>query len=328
MISVGTSILANNYFTILFSISNCDWRPPGKNFIMVGCDGVISNFYRVGALYLDIDKRMSDSLKNADVIITGNSTTINTFMLDSKTNLLTKFFENLNMTYYILAQEGSGFRIRQLLGESLKLKNKIIVTNIDDFMRDVVEDDNHDIVFNPDRYRLPFTITYMAIKLQNIVCKLKHDDFIYPFNLIAISVNGYYCNGPKKPVWIDIKSGTLLMDMPRNEVNRTQIVEKTDTQMREIDLYMRRASQLFRSSTWSQACNILYFVPSPNSAYEVARTISRKFGFPFVMTDVTPEKNYWSYDNSHMELDTSIRWTNEFLPILESEIHNCKSMMR
>lgn len=109
---------------------------------MAGCDGVVSEFYQNDALYLGVDKVLEKSLREADVVITGNSRTIDTFVTKPTDNQIEQYFQKRHLRAFTVAQEGSGFRFRMLLLQRLGIKPRIALVNTDDMAVDLLKDYN------------------------------------------------------------------------------------------------------------------------------------------------------------------------------------------
>lgn len=133
---------SDSYLLVFRKIARCDWRPPGENYVMAGCDGVVSEFYQNDALYLGVDKVLEKSLREADVVITGNSRTIDTFVTKPTDNQIEQYFQKRHLRAFTVAQEGSGFRFRMLLLQRLGIKPRIALVNTDDMAVDLLKDYN------------------------------------------------------------------------------------------------------------------------------------------------------------------------------------------
>lgn len=121
-----TAYLSNGYLSPLWRIAECNWKPPGENYVMAECDPIISPFYRLGSLYLDVDPKLTAALRKADVVITGNSRTLYTFAVNLRNNPIEEYFRKKNLKAFIVAEEGSGFRFRKMVLEKLKSIQKLL----------------------------------------------------------------------------------------------------------------------------------------------------------------------------------------------------------
>jgi hypothetical protein len=302
------------YLSIFWRISEADWRAPGPNFAMVQAKGVISDFYRNGALYLDIDPRITAALRDADVVITGNSRTLNTFCLTHTDNQLDRYFQKKGLKFFIFAEDGSGFRYRKLILERLKIKPKIALMNTEDLAVDILEDFNKEIVSGEDRFRLPFRATHLAIEMQQAICK-STDDSAWMQRLKA-----FYCNGTTKSEWRNLETGGDFYAGERKNTKREQVLMKPDTYLGYLDMYRRRLKSVLESEGWRDSRFLFYEIPNPNMMNEVSQILAKENDIPFIFPEVTPEKQYWVHDGSHLEVDSSKRWTEEFLKALDPHL--------
>jgi hypothetical protein len=315
---------SDSYLSVFWRIGQCDWRPPGENYVMAECDGVISPFYRNGALYLGADKRLEKSLRDADVVITGNSRTIDTFVTRETDNQIERYFQKRHLRAFMVAQEGSGFRYRLLLLQKLGIKPKIALINSDDVFVDLLYDYNREVVFNPDRFVLPFRATYLAIALQHSICSSIDGNSPW-FGWLMKRAQDVYCHGEKRPSWRNADFGTFLLHYGRALTEKAgPITQLPDPQMTWIDDYWRNATTMLNSDTWRDTCVIFYMIPGVGGqGADVLREVARRSGRPFIYPDIDASKNYFSYDGSHMDVDTSERWTKEFLSLLEPQLDAC-----
>lgn len=334
LVFAGAGVVAtyasNNYLSVFWQIAKCDWRPPGANFVMAQCDDVISPFYRNGALYLGADKKLEKSLREADVVITGNSRTIETFAPNQTDNQIEQYFRNKRLRAYTVAQEGSGFRYRMLLLEKLGIKPKIALINSDDVFVDMMYDANREVIFNPDRFVLPFRATYAAIALQDFVCSSADADSIW-FGSVVRWAQNFYCHGNYKPIWRNVDFGTLALTWTRAPNKNGGVIHQVepDAQLRYMDFYWGNATTMLNSDTWKDTCIIFYMIPGiDGTGAGVMRELARRTGRPYVYPDIDASKNYFSYDGSHMDLDTSERWTAAFLPLLDPHIDACVAKVK
>jgi len=91
-----------------------------------------------------------------------------------------------------------------------------------------------------------------------------------------------------------------------------------------MDLYWRNARTMLSSDTWRDTCIIFYMVPGVGGeGAGVMREVAQRSGRPYIYPDIDASKNYFSYDGSHMDVDTSERWTKEFLAELGPKLDAC-----
>ncbi|HAT1774466.1 TPA: hypothetical protein ACGG5K_001542 [Legionella pneumophila] len=312
-----TAYLSNGYLSPLWRIAECNWKPPGENYVMAECDPIISPFYRLGSLYLDVDPKLTAALRKADVVITGNSRTLYTFAVNLRNNPIEEYFRKKNLKAFIVAEEGSGFRFRKMVLEKLKIHPKIALINTEDLAADLLEDDNKELIFNQDRFKLPFKIIHFSIEMQHSICTSKKQ------NLIMKKLKDFYCHGLITPSWRSLSTGVVAQTNKRIPTNRQLITMTSDTHIDSIDIFRRRMHTMFKSKAWRDSCVIFYEIPNPNQFFEVSTQLAREAEKPFIFPSISPEKSYFVFDGSHMEKDTAIRWTNEFLQILDPYLNKC-----
>jgi hypothetical protein len=332
--SVYTTYRTGNYLAVLWHIARCDWRPPGKNFAMEACSYALPNFYRNGLLLLDIDPRVTRAAREADVLLTGNSTAFTTFTTKTFDNQIELFFRKKGLKIFIVATEGSGFRFRKLIFDRLQLRPRIMILNIDDLLYDALQDWNRELVFNPDQFIIPFHLARLAVDFQFTVCSAGDataEDRIPGLRRVLswLSSGGlralqrFYCHGQTRPLWKNLDNGAGPVWWDKKPTRHMQLTEAPVSDRGNFDLYWRRAVTVLASPTVRDSCLILHIVPSLHRSYDALRAVAAKMGRPFVFPELTPEKNWWMYDGSHMYDDSAERWTAEFLELLEPHIDRC-----
>ena len=313
-------IISNSPYKILLNIGKCEYRPPGPNYVHVGCDMFpFPGFYRQAILFLNIEPHLSKAVRGADVIVTGNSTTIETFAIKGDGNLIDQYFENMNLKFFLLAEDGSGFRFRKMVFEHLEIKPKIVLMNIDDLASDVLQDANREIIFNPEKFEYPFKLSHFAIELQKSIC----DSNVEGALLVRV-LEPIYCRGEIPTQWRNIVTGGYINSHSRSPTKRMKIENDYSVPINTLDVYKRRMNVVLKSEVWRNSCIILYQVPGPSGTQlGISQEIAKFYGLPFVNPEVTDAHNYYVYDGSHMEEDTAKRWTAEFLKLLDPHMRKC-----
>lgn len=312
-----TAYFSNGYLSSLWRIAKCNWKPPGENYVMAECDSIITPFYRLGSLYLDVEPKLTEALRKADIVITGNSRTLHTFAVKLKNNPIEEYFRKKNLRAFIVAEEGSGFRFRKMVLEKLNIRPKIALINTEDLAADLLEDDNKELIFNQDRFKLPFKIIHFSIEMQHSICMSKKNNFIMK------QLKDFYCNGTITPGWRSLSTGVVAHISERNPTNRQLITMTPDTHIDSIEVFRKRMYVMLKSKAWKDSCVIFYEIPNPNHFFEVSTRLASESHKPFVFPIINREKKYFVFDGSHMELDTALRWTNEFLKTLEPYLNRC-----
>jgi hypothetical protein len=326
LLAVGatTAVYCTSYLTVLWRIGICKWQAPHPNYILVGCSGITPTDYYITARFFDIDPRLTEPLRAADVVVTGSSTAVATFVLKPTDNQIDDYFKNKGLKYYILAQDGSsGFRFRKLLAERLAINPKITLMSTGDLEADYYRYSTA-YVYDPDRYKTPVRVAYWAIRLQAAICsRTQHTGAAQFGGWLFAALDAQYCQGYAEATWLNSENGLLLLPFKRLPTNRVQLGANDHSDLGQIEMYWNRASNILRTPSWKQSCVILYDIPAPHGNYKMAREVAKRAGLPFVFPPVSLEKDYWAYDASHMEIDTASRWTKEFLPLLDPQIDAC-----
>jgi hypothetical protein len=165
--------------------------------------------------------------------------------------------------------------------------------------------------------------------MQHAICTSGNRDNYWVGGLVK-RAQDYYCHGPEHPMWRSTDFGTLMLTYPRNPTkNAGLITEQPDPELRFMDLNWRNAQTMLNSDTWRDTCIIFYNIPGVGAhGAGVMRELSRRTGIPYVYPDIDASKKYFSYDGSHMDVDTSERWTAEFLSELGPKLDACVAKVK
>jgi hypothetical protein len=310
--SATTVIYSDSYLLTFVKIGRCPVVPPRPGLALVECTGISSKFYYSGSLYLDVDQDLIASLRAADVVILGNSRTQRTFPSES----ITRFFAEKHLRYFILASEGSGFRFSQMILEKLSIKPKIYMVNSETFWIDILEDTNREVVLYPDKFKLALSAFFRSKKLQESIC-----------NSSIEFLKDLYCKGATNAGWRDLKSGALWFD-PNNAPDppgRILVEVPAETRMSHFETFMKNARIFLSSPSVRDVCLIEYVIPSNNSSVDLARRMAAAMDAAFVYPIVS---NLYSFDGSHLLIESSERWSAEFVKLVDSPVDSCLKRTR
>jgi hypothetical protein len=206
--------------------------------------------------------------------------------------------------------------------EKLRARPRIGLISTGDLAADLLQDANREVVFNQDRFRLPFQVIHFAIEMQQWICASTASG---PW---MDHLRHLYCSGSEVTNWRSIETGMYVYPHYRNSrkpTKRMLLGDFKDLRYPDIDLYRQRMHTMLASRSWKDSCLIFYDIPSPGVFLDVSRDLTSEIRRPFVFPKVDTEKQYYVYDGSHMEVDTALRWTAEFLPALEPYLDECLS---
>jgi hypothetical protein len=300
--AITTANETDSYLLTPFRISSCALDPPRPGDVLVWCWGKAERFYYSGSIFLNIDRDLIGGLKAADVVVLGNSRTNVSFRAPS----IARYFKSKGLRYFILANDGSGFRFSQLMLENVGARPKILLVNNESFFVDVLEDTYRDFVQSPDRFYPAFASLYYTRKFHDMICRSSFE-----------AIKRLYCDG-KRGDWRSTIDGTAygFEDGP----NRIPVVIPPETRMIYKASFMANAREFLASPAARSSCLIDYIVPSNGAAVELARSMAADLRAPFVFPRVD---GLFSFDGSHLVPESSERWAAEFVKALDPAIDGC-----
>jgi hypothetical protein len=305
-----TSIHSGNYLMAFANIAHCPVIAPRPHLTLTDCGNASSGYYYSGSLYLGIDKDLVASLRRADVVIMGNSRTQRTFASEA----IERYFAQRGLRFFVLASEGSGFRFSQLILDRLNVKPRILMINNESFFVDVLEDTNREVVLNPDRFFPQLSAFYYAKKMQSWICNSS-----VPF------LRGLYCESGNSAGWRDETNGVLYVTVDADPPGRVLVEVPPETRMEHMDLFMRNARAFLASPSAKDSCIIDYVIPSNNASVDLARSMAAAIDAPFVFPDLGKLGDLYSYDGSHLIVESSERWSAEFVNLVDPYVDACLS---
>jgi hypothetical protein len=244
-----------------------------------------------------------------DVVIIGNSRTQESL----STKAVEDYFARKGLRYFIMASEGSGFRLTQLILERLDVKPRILLVANESFTIDILEDSNRQVVMDPDRFYTVLSAFYHSKQLQNRICA---SDFAMLREL--------YCRGRIGGAWRRIDNGALVLNPSKKIHNMVRVVDVPETRLHYFDLFMGNARIFLASPSVKGGCIIDYVVPSLNSSVDLARKMAAAIDAPLVFPPLASVGEIYSYDGgSHLTPESSERWSAAFVKDLDPEIDKC-----
>ena len=301
-----TIVRFDTYFTDFWKIRNCVPDGYERDEYMTSCAGMNMSRYSFGSIALDVQDEATDAIRNADVLVLGNSRTLRSFA----TTAIDSYFKEKGLEYFILATEGTNFRGVQLTFEALEPKPRIVLINNEIFYSNDIPEAFGDVVANPDKYRTRFAFTDAAQDLQKFACSRD-----VPW------LTDFMCSGRTRANWRSHRTGRLNWDLVAEPEKQVPIrITPSPTESRLVQTFLPNAEEFLATPTPAGACPILYLVNSPNSRTVVLEEMAAELRVQSVFVDVP---GLQTYDNSHLDRPNSERWAEAFVEALDPAIENC-----
>ena len=301
-----TIVRFDTYFTDFWKIRKC--APDGyeRDEYMTSCPGMNMSRYSFGSIALDVQDEATDAIRNADVLVLGNSRTLRSFA----TTAIDDYFKAKGLEYFVMATEGTNYRGVELTFESLGPKPPILLVNNEIFYSNDIPEAFGDVVANPDRYKTRFSFTDTAQDIQRFACARD-----LPW------LTDFYCSGTVPARWRSHRTGQLNWNLVAEEALQKEIVTKrASNETRLVGRYLPNAREFFALPSTRESCPILYLVNSPAARVRLLEEMAAELRVQDVFVDVA---GLQTYDNSHLDRPNSERWAEAFVDALDPALDNC-----
>jgi len=272
---------------------------------MYACSGIKVDRYSYGSIFLKSQKNAVRNVKDADVLIFGNSRTMRSFSTDAIDN----YFEQKGLTYVILAAEGSTYRAALATTQALNLRPKIVLINSEILYSDKVGEAFRDLIDFPDKYNTRYSFFYAAQSLQKWAC-----------NSDIQSLKDYYCKGRRKAQWRSARNGRLewrlIAPTEKQELIKARNLYKAEWK----NQFVRNGQKMLDRRHFKKSCPILYLINSPNSHPDMMKDMAEDLAIDSVYV---PVEGLTTYDKSHLDRPNSEIWAREFVKGLDAKIDKC-----
>ena len=301
-----TIVHFDTYFTDFWKIRNCAPDGYDREEYMTSCAGMNMSRYSFGSIALDVQDEATDAIRDADVLVLGNSRTLRSFA----TTAIDDYFKDKGLEYFIMATEGTNFRGVQLTFEALEPRPRILLINNEIFYSSNIPEAFGDVVANPDKYRTRFAFTDTAQDLQKFACARD-----LPW------LTDFMCSGTRRANWRSHRTGRLNWDLVAEPEQQKVIdIRPSPAEARLVPTFLPNAQEFLAMPTPAGACSILYLVNSPASRVNVLEEMAAELRVQSVFVDVP---GLQTYDNSHLDRPNSERWAEAFVEALDPAIENC-----
>jgi hypothetical protein len=270
------------------------------NFI-AGCAAPLFGDYEHGALYFELEAAAVRHLRQADVLILGNSKAMFAF----STAATESFFRRLGARVY-LAGFGYGefSRFPLALIRKHKLDPKAVIINADPFF------DEHTDFQNVIDGEIGVHLIYLAKKFvqqwQRSRCA-------------ADQGQGVWC-GKALTVYRAVADGRWQSATYAANPNRIPIAMVQDYGMDFLPNHRKAARQFRAQLQIPDRCIIMTLTPSVLTTSAVAQAIARELNATYL---VPPFDGYHTIDNVHLTPDDAERWSGELLRRVEDVLRDC-----
>jgi hypothetical protein len=269
------------------------------NFI-AGCAAPLFGDYEHGALYFGLEAAAVQQLRQAEVLILGNSKAMFAF----STTATDSFFRRLGGCVYLAGfGHGEFSRFPLALIRKHKLAPKAVIINADPFF------DEHTDFLSVIDGEIGTYLIYLAKKyLQK-----------WQRSRCAADRQSVWC-GKALTVYRAIADGRWQSATYAANPNRIPITLEQDYGMDYLPNHRKAAHQFRAQLQIPDRCIIMTLTPSALSTPSVAQAVARDLNATYL---VLPFDGYQTIDRVHLTPDHAERWSAEFLRRVEDVLRDC-----
>jgi hypothetical protein len=271
-----------------------------SNFI-AGCAAPLFGDYEHGALYFGLEEAAVEHLRQAEVLILGNSKAMFAF----STAATESFFRRLGARVY-LAGFGYGefSRFPLALIRKHQLEPKAVIINADPFFDE--QTDFQNVIDGEIAAYLLYLAKKYVQKWQRAHC-------------VAENRQSVLC-GKALTVYRAVADGRWHSATYAANPNRIPITETQDYGMDYLPNH-REAGRQFRAQLQiPDRCIIMTLTPSVLTTPSVAQAIARELNTTYL---VPPFDGYHTIDSVHLTPDDAERWSGDLLRRVEDVLRDC-----
>lgn len=284
-----------------YGIFSCSASGYSSDKYLSYCEATSYGDYEYGAFWFPLERSATAAAAKADVMFLGNSRANLAFSSKATSD----WFSSLSESYYLLGFSNFGnYKFEWPLLRKIHPKAKVYVINIDAFFdqsesepaRAVMEDDAAKTRYEEKRYwqwlHKPVCATF------KFVCK-----------------NHY-------AIFRSRSSGAWLWVVPPGWGKSAPVSYDENIDQNMVASYTAMGNQFLPTLSASRACTILTIVPTVNTNAGTAKAIATALGLNLIAP--TPE-GLATFDGSHLDPESSERWSAAFLEQAGPQIRKCLS---
>jgi hypothetical protein len=296
----GTAI----YFsTWLAKVAACPLADDAGTYLAYCSDRRYGDFEHM-AYGLELVPSAVRSLKNAEVVILGNSRTQVAF----STPQVDQFFRDRSISYHVL---GFGYNetgeFAAYLFRKYRLTPRVLIINADTFFTEGLSNQAKRAIAAGPQVWVDGLMKMAFERLHNRICRIssrtcRHTD---AFSIYRSSETGQWHGYGTAPVL-----GEEILSMKSGSLDDADLKTSHDV-----------TARLLPSFNVRKECIILTGVPNPIiDGEKIARVLGQDFGLSVVLPDI---KGMRSYDGSHLTRTSAESWSAAFLSDSAVTIERC-----
>lgn len=304
----ATLVSAVLFKFILFSSARCDAFGGGNGDFMAYCNVGTHGHYDHAAYLFDLEKGLTEHVRQANLLFLGDSRIQYAFSTSSLTDFVS---HHPAIRPYLL---GFGHIEQDLFSAEILKRIKptpsVIIINADPFFAQIASEHAKDLLKDD------------VFGLEKTNARIKN--FWHPISEAAcngrIPIIGRFICGAHETIYRSVNDGRWIFHekhLPAIPVSDQQRSPLDDSAIKS---YAANAEAFLSKLSVDRRCVVLTFVPTVNGKPFIASGVAAKIGISFIAPKLDA---LFTVDGSHLDTDSSERWSQAFLTEIEPVLASC-----
>ncbi len=299
---VVVAVMTYGYKILNHGIFACPADGYQDGWYFAYCNSTAYGDYDHGALWYPLEDETVSNASKADVLMIGSSRMQYGFSTDA----VDQWFDQRDVSHFLLGfSHTETVKFVGPLVEKVQPQAKVVIINLDGFFEDRITDPVARIYAGGDSLS-----RYQAKKRWHKI----HETVCGTVPFLCKTSPGVYRN-KETGRWIQYGSNPNWKKAP------TAIESDEPVDRFEEDLALAR--EFIQSLERSDRCILLTVVPSPFTPAKKVEYLAQRLGKPL---HAPAPLGYRTRDNSHLDIPSAERWSEEYLQQAGSEIDRCLNL--
>ncbi len=285
-------------------IGACSGAGYSEDHYLAYCEYGRYGDYEHGALLYGLEPEALEPIKRADVLFLGNSRTQYTFSSEPVVDAMNA----TGRPWYVM---GFGFGAKSEMPQAMfaqhGLKPKMLVINADPFFNAEPSGISRKIIDGDDAIVAEYGRKRWLQGLHQNLCANWQDSALAPV----------LC-GSAPTLFRARSNGTWNVEHYRPD--RHIAVTYSDHLLDQVDETAAAAEAFFDAVDVPRDCVVLTVLPQRPTPLDAGRALADTLGITFVAPELD---DLWTIDASHMDVDSNVRWSSEFMQTIAPQMAKC-----
>ncbi len=288
-------------------IGDCNPAGYGEKKFLAYCHSSRFGDLEHSVFWKNLEPKLIDNVRNADVLFLGNSRTQYAF----STTAVSDFFKDKSYSHYVFGfGMGSQNIVPEMLAEKYTLNPKVLIINADPFFTNRISGTNQAMLEETLSRRWELKTKLMLGNLQKNICANNDSGILYSL----------LCKGVDETLYRRVEDGHWEVEYFRKN---SQIPTAIDNQQNlgvSVDEAKNIAIDFIEKLGLKKDCVILTVTPRTQTPLAFAQQLAKELGTVGIFPNL---ENLLTVDDSHLDPASAIRWSSALLNQASSVLESC-----